>query len=87
MVRAGTSLKVRAGTSLKFQFRLGLPRSIKAHITTKLHEFKPVVDAGRGGWRAKYDASTHVTRMEISFVLVVWEGQTSMHRQINRQGT
>ena len=28
------------------------PVAIRAHITTKPHELKTVLDAGRGGWRA-----------------------------------
>ena len=28
------------------------PGAIRGHITTKLHELKTVLDAGRGGWRA-----------------------------------
>ena len=28
------------------------PVSIRAHITTNPEELKPILDAGRGGWRA-----------------------------------
>ena len=57
------------------------PAAIRGHITTKLHELKPALDASKGQYRRKYKASTDAPGVEIGIASAAFEGQTSMHTQ------
>ena len=50
-----------------------------AHITTKLHELKPALDASRGGSKCNDGASTNALGAAMGGLAVAFEDQGSMH--------
>ena len=58
-------------------------------ITTKLHELKTALEASRGEWRCKYEASTDAARVEINCALVAFginlNAYTHQHTRIHKE--
>ena len=71
---------LRCGTS-RYQLVIPvMPVVITSHTTTDLHELKPVLDAGRGGWTCKKRAAPDAVGVEISGALEAFMVQGSLHK-------